>query len=293
VGGQTVGTLESVAVYDTGQPDRKAIYATLSLETLALGDRPRFGSTLIRQGASVPFETENYELDARIERVERELARSTTTVLVTDTVDADDAAAIAEGDQYIVAGQSVATVESVDAYGTGDPAQRQVYVGLALETVGYGELPRFGSTIIQKGASIPFQTEAYELDGQIQRIGTTEQPGTPTTVNATLEIDNVDPSFAESIRTGLTETSGDRTVARVTSVERENATVVLTSDDGQIYMREHPVNQDVTITVELAARTTDAGIRFKGDLLQQGSTIRLDLGTVTVEGELIGPIRDT
>ena len=291
VGGQTVATIESVAVYDTADPDQKDVYANATLQTLAIGERPQLGSTTVRQGATVPFVTNDYELDARIERLETGLERASTTVLVTDTLDVEDAAAIEEGDQYVVAGHPVATVESVDVYGTGDPDRREVYVGLSLSTLEYGELPRFGSTLIQRGATVPFETETYELAGEIRRIGTTDQPGTPTTGTVTLEIDNVEPSLADSIEPGMAEQSGDRIVAQITDVTRENATIVLTSDDGQIYQREHPINQDVTVTADLALRQTDAGIRFKGQLLQRGSTVRLDLGSVTISGEVVGPIQ--
>jgi hypothetical protein len=94
--------------------------------------------------------------------------------------------------------------------------------------------------------------------------------------------------MADGLRAGLAETSGNRTIARVTAVERRNASVVVTGDDGRIYEREHPIDEEVTLTVELAVRRTDAGVRFKGAPLQQGDTVVLDLGSATIEGVLIG-----
>ncbi|MFB6188651.1 MAG: DUF4330 family protein [Halapricum sp.] len=293
VGGQTVATVESAAIYDTGKPDRKQVFANVTLQTLQLGGQPQFGSTTVRSGASVPFRTDAYELNAQIQRVDQGLDQSSTQVLVSDTVSSEDAANITKGDQYVVAGHSIATVESVTSYGTNDPDQRTVYVGLTLDTLNYGELPQFGSTIVRQGAMIPFKTDEYELSGRVQRVGTTELPGTPITGNATIEIKNIKPSLADSIQSGMTDRSGGETIARITSVERDNATVILTSDSGQIYRREHPINQDVTITAELSLRRTAAGLRFKNRILQQGQTVRLDLGSLTVEGELVGPVRDT
>lgn len=293
VGGKTVATIQSAAIYDTGKPDRKRVFANVTLQTLQLGGQPQFGSTTVRPGASVPFRTDAYELNGRIQRVDQGLDRSSTQVLVSDTVSSEDAANITKGDQYVVAGHSIATVESVTTYGTNDPDQRAVYVGLKLQTLNYGELPQFGSTIVRQGATIPFKTDAYELAGQIQRVGTTELPGTPITGNATIEIRNIKPTLADSIQPGMTDRSGGDVIARITSVERDNATVILTSDSGQIYKREHPVNQDVTITAELSLRRTAAGLRFKNRILQQGQTVRLNLGSITVKGELVGPVRDT
>jgi len=292
VGGRTAATIESAAVYDTGDPDRKQVFANVTLQTLEVGDRPQFGETTVRQGSTIPFRTDAYDLDAQIERVGQGLEQSSTQVLVTDTINSDAAANISEGDQYVAGGRSIATVESVTTYGTGNPDRRDVYVGLTLETLDYGDLPRFGSTLVRQGATIPFQTDAYELSGRIERVGSTSLPGTPQTGNATIEIRNIEPSLADSIEPDLTDRSGDRVVAQITSVQRENATIVLTSDDGQIYQREHPINQDVTVTAELSLRQTAAGLRFKGQVLQQGRTIRLNLGSITVEGVLVSPIRE-
>lgn len=292
VGDQSVARIDSLAIYDTNATDRKEVYANVTLQTVQIGERPQFGSTIVHQGVSVPFQTADYDLDFRVDRVGQGLEMSSTQVLVTDTVSSDVAANITTGDRYIVAGQSIATVESATTYGTGDPDRRDVYLGLTLETLDHGELPRFGSAVVRRGATIPFNTAAYELDGRIQRVGTTELPGTPITGNATIEIRNIEPSLADNIEVGMTDRSGDQTLARIISVERENATVVLTSDDGQIYRREHPVNQDVTITVELALRETTAGLRFKGRILQQGQPIRLNLGSLTVEGVLVSPIHE-
>lgn len=287
VGEQQVATVESVAVYETDQPDQKEVYATLELETVSLGDRARFGSTILQQGTTVPFRTDEYELDATIQRLGSGIQLSETTVLARDTVSADDAESITVGNSYLVAGNTIAAVESVTRYGTGDPDRTEVYVGLTLETLGYSELPLFGSTFVREGATIPFSTDNYELAATVQRVGSTEQRGSPETRTATVAIQNVRPATADAINVGMADMRGGETIAEITAVQRENATVVLTSDDGQIYQREHPINQDVTITADLSVRETTTGVRFKGDSIQQGNQIRLDLGSVTVEGELL------
>ena len=76
-------------------------------------------------------------------------------------------------------------------------------------------------------------------------------------------------------------------IARLTDVERSESTVVLTSDDGNIYERTHPVNQDIQLTAELSVRETVTGATFKGQTLQRGRTVVLDLGTVTVEATVV------
>jgi hypothetical protein len=292
VGGRTVATIESATAYDTNESDRKQVFANVTLQTLEVGDQPQFGSTAVRQGTTIPFRTDTYELDGQIERVGQGLEKSSTQVLVTDTVSSDDAVNISEGDQYVVGNRPIATVESVTTYGTDTPDQRDVYVGLTIETLDYGELPRFGSSLVRQGATIPFVTDEYELNGRIQRVGSTSLPGTPLSGDARIEFRNIEPSLADSIEPGMTDRSGDRVLAQILTVERENATIVLTSDNGQIYQREHPINQDVTVTADLSLRQTASGLQFKGQTLQQGQTVRLNLGSVTVEGVLVGLARE-
>jgi len=38
----------------------------------------------------------------------------------------------------------------------------------------------------------------------------------------------------------MTESVNDRTVATLTDVERERSTVILVSEDGDVYERDHP-----------------------------------------------------
>ncbi|ELZ01811.1 DUF4330 family protein [Natrialba asiatica] len=107
-----------------------------------------------------------------------------------------------------------------------------------------------------------------------------------TTTVVDVELDNVDPNVADELAENMTETVRGETIATIESVEREPATVIIESDDGNIYEREHPRNERVTLTVEL--RTTEhereTGTRFRGERLGAGTTIALDLDTTTVSG---------
>jgi hypothetical protein len=125
---------------------------------------------------------------------------------------------------------------------------------------------------------VPFQTPEYDLSGTIQRVGATEQQGTATERTVTLQLTGVSPDLAAAIEPGATETTAGTTVAEITSVDRTASSVILTSDDGNIHDREHPVNQDLTLEATLSVRETTTGTTFKGETIQRGSTITLDLG---------------
>jgi len=284
VAGRTVATVKNVTAYDTDNPDRKRVYAGLSVQTLGYGEQLRFGTQAVEEGTTLPFRTQQYEFEGDILRLDTsDLQLTTEGVLVTDVVDVDVAQRIQGEDTYEVAGRTVATVENVAVYGTDDPDRKRVYVGLSVEALGYGELPLFGSdNPLREGSTLPFRTLAYEFTGDIVRLDGFQQPGQQTTRTVTLEMANVSPERADSVTAGLTETNAGQTFARVTNVNVTPAVITLTSESGDIFEREHPVNKDVTLTVELSVRESETGVRFKGRTIQEGNQVTLDLGVTTI-----------
>ncbi len=289
VAGQPVATIEDLAVYDTGNPDQKRVYVGLSTTTLGYGERPRFGPRTLQQGATISFRATSYEFAGEIVRDgTADLQTTTRDVVVTDVVDVSVADRLEEGVAYTVADEPVATVESVAVYGTDDPDRKRVYVGLSVEALGYSDELRFGANRpLREGTTLPFRTPSYEFQGEIVRVGTLTESGETAERTVTLQMANVPPERADSVEEGLTETSGDETVARVLDVQVEPAVITLTSESGDIFEREHPVNKDVTLTVELQVRELESGVRFKGRILQEGNEVILDLGTTTVRTTVV------
>lgn len=107
------------------------------------------------------------------------------------------------------------------------------------------------------------------------------------TVTATVKLADVSPEFADDIETGLTERQNGDVTARVVEKEEVPAVVVVTSDDGHIYAREHPRNKDIYLGVELRATNADEGLRFHDAPLQVGREVTLDLGIITVSGRIV------
>ncbi|WP_226010921.1 DUF4330 domain-containing protein [Halomicrobium salinisoli] len=237
-----------------------------------------------RLDRSLKIQTDSYAVSGTVQSTGggAELPTRSTPVLIERTATVETAAATEAGQTIDFAGRDVATIESVTSYRTGEPGQRRLAVGIELVTVGE-DRPRFGGQIVNEGATIPLTTTDHNLTGTVERVGATEPRGEATTREVTLEIDRASPELAAAIEEGDAERVDGRTVAEITGVERENATVVVTSDDGNVYLREHPVDQQVTITADLAVRETADGVLFRGQRIQRGSTVRLDLGDVTVE----------
>jgi hypothetical protein len=73
----------------------------------------------------------------------------------------------------------------------------------------------------------------------------------------------------------------------VTNVRTEPSEVVLTSQDGNISLREHPRNVNLYLTVELRARRTATGLDFHGQPIRLNDDVSLDLRIVTIRGSVI------
>ncbi|SDJ67835.1 DUF4330 family protein [Natronorubrum texcoconense] len=140
------------------------------------------------------------------------------------------------------------------------------------------------------GNEIQLNMGTYTTTGTVSDLGqegeTLSDAEATSTTRAAVELENVRPSVADGLGEGMTETMRGETVATVEDVESEPASVVLQSEDGNIYEREHPQNRDVTMVVELQTTETETGIEFRGERLGVGSSIVLNFDGMNVQGEV-------
>ena len=282
-----VATIESLQLYPG---DGSQVTATLGISArtrLESGDR-QFGGTPLTVGQSVPFRTSAYGFGGTVSQLDTATINITTTdAVIESTVSTNAADSIAVGDTYRVQGSPVVTVDSVQVYPTGNPAQKRLIVGTTLQTVTRDRTPEFAGTPVRLGSTVPVRTDTYDISGNVVRVGSQEPPGDLTETTVRLQLDNVPPEVANSVQTGMAETTDGTTFATITEKTATSATVVLTSDGGDIFRRQHPVNRDVSLTAELRTRTTDSGLTFHGRSLQENTPVILNLGTTTVEGTVI------
>ncbi|MFC7213485.1 DUF4330 family protein [Saliphagus sp. GCM10025334] len=248
----------------------------------------QFDGERLHVGQTVTIDTLEYTTEGEVRSVggeETTLPVNETELVLETTVPTATADEIAEGDTYRIAGDTVATVESVRTHVAGDN-RRRVVVGLTARTIDTGSGPAIGDQPVVLGSTIPVRTDAYELTGNVTRRGALEESGEETTVSVTATLDNVKPDVADGLEAGMTETERGETVATIDTVETEPASVILESEDGNIYERDHPRNLDLTLELELEGRETESGLRFHGEPLREGETIILDFGTVIVTVEV-------
>lgn len=275
-------TITDLHLTSAGGQTRAIAQVELTGETQ--GGTVQYNGAPPRLGRSLDIVTDRYKLSGTIRQIgeSQSLDGGQTELVLEDTMDATDAAAISPGDEIRIADRPTATVESVTRYGTERPDQTRVFVGLSIETVTMSGTPQYGTTALRRGASLSFDAGEYRLDGRVVTIGTTDEPGHSETRTVTLRFDGVDERVPARLRPGMSERVGGDTMATLTDIDVEPSTIVLTGDNATIKAHDHPTKRDVTITAELTVRETATDVQFKGKPLRAGGRVTLDLGTTTI-----------
>lgn len=240
-----------------------------------------------RRGDDLAFETSSYAVSGDVLRVAESgstLPVGSLPIRLETTLSPAIADAVAVGDTYRLADQQVATVTGVTTAPVENGTERNALLGMRLHTLNRSGSTYFGATPAKVGQSIGFETDQYALAGTVTRWGNASPAGTATTTTVVVSLSDVDPAVADGLSAGLTERRNGRTTARITDVRVTNATVVLTSDDGHIYEREHPENVNVELTLRLHTRATADGLRFHTRALREGTSVTLDFRTIAVDG---------
>lgn len=242
----------------------------------------------LRVGTDVRLEGDEYAVEGTVTGVDHDdpaLPVESTPLLLESTVDAETAAEIDVGDEIRHGAHALGTVATVSSYPIGDD-ERRVLVGVELSTLERAGAATVGGQPVTADAELAIHTAGYDLTGSVVETGTTEQPGEPTTTVAEVTLENVDPSVADRLEAGMTETERGETLATVQSVDSQPSEVVVESADGELRLQEHPRNVDLTLTVELQTRQTGTELRFNGESIREGETVALVFDSVTVQGEV-------
>ncbi|GAB3669375.1 DUF4330 family protein [Halopiger thermotolerans] len=244
-----------------------------------------FGGSEFASGHNISIQTGEYDVTGSIETVEdttTELQTNETEVLFEQTVNHETAEAIGVGDESQLGNETTATIDTASVYPLSN-GQYRVVAGATLETLATEDDPRYGSALVEPESKIAFSTGEYNLRPTIREVGTTDEPGEPTTTTVEIDLEKLGDREASQFEPGLTETAGGDTWATITNVDREPASVIVETENGELHERQHPTKYDVTLTVELQTRETDLGLQFKSQSFRNGDTIYLDFGVTTVE----------
>lgn len=241
-------------------------------------------------GDQISLPAAEYRVNGTVTALDAEtetLQTGETQVVISADVSPETAAAIDQGDTYELAGTNAGVVESVETYPIGERGTRRVVVGLTLQTRSVNNQTNFGERSVTLDDRIALDLDEYDLAGTVRHRGDATLPGERTTTTAVIAMEGVSPAVANATTVGLTERADGEVRARVVDRRVEASTVIVTSDDGEIYQREHPEQRDVYLTVELSTRQTETETYFHGQSLRQSDTISLDLQQVSVTGTVV------
>lgn len=288
ISGTPVGVIQSKYLLPGGDAGAQRLFLGIEFETIAREESQRFGDRSLNIGSPVSFRTTDYDVQGRI------IQHGTTEINTTEipvVIESEPPTSLINninvGDSYRLNDQTIATINSVSILPNGGQIDRRALIGMTLEAVERDGTLRFAGRQIKVGSTIPFSTDDYDITGQVIRLRDQQLPGHPTETTVVLKLSNIDPEFADGIRTGMTEMQGGTANARISEKRTEHAGVILKSEDGNIFEREHPRNKDVYLTVTLQTRETSSGLTFHARPLQEGIRITLDLGSITIDGAVI------
>ncbi|RXK47419.1 DUF4330 domain-containing protein [Halorientalis pallida] len=244
----------------------------------------------IRTGRSVTVVGDGYQTDAAVRSVDHNgsaFQTDTVAVSLTTEVDASTAAAVETGDRLTVGNRTLATVGSVVSIPTNEDERRRLRLGITLATRTVGGESEFADRALRVGSTIPLRTNHVEgLDGTIRAVGSLQPPGDPTDVTMTIAWEGVRPAVATALGPGTTESHRGGT-ARLVDVTTGPATVVVPTSDGELVVRDHPRDRDVTLTVRATGRASGSAIQFHDGPLTVGRQVTLEFDGVTIHGTLL------
>lgn len=244
----------------------------------------------LRRGSGLAIDTSEYDVRGEVLSMGESgdaLPTGTQSVLVRTSVDPAVAETVEAGDRYRLGSHTVATIDEAVVASGGTGANRSALLGLSLRTIRYSGNTYFGARQLLVGRTVGVDTARYSLESTVTRWDNGTTAWEPTTRTAVVKVADVRPEIADGIEAGMVERRGSATIASVEEVRSEPATIVLTSDDGNVYEREHPRNRDLYLTVELRVRSMDDGLEFRLDPLREGSDVRLDFRTIVVDGTVV------
>ncbi|AQL43247.1 hypothetical protein BV210_11190 [Halorientalis sp. IM1011] len=280
------GTVNVTDVHLTGAPDGQVnVFARIAYpEGTAVGGAP------LRAGRTVTVVGDDYQTEAAVESVgddQSTFRTEQTPVSVTTTVDAATAAAVDAGDRYSVGNHTLATVESVASLPTNGSDVRRLRLGVTLATRVVGSESQFADRTLRTGSRIPLRTNAVEgLNGTVETVGSHDSPGAPANVTMTVAWEGVRPEVADGVTAGL-EARHPGATARIVDVATSPARVVVPTDAGELVVRDHPRERDVTLTVDATARRSGSELRFHDRPLSDGRQVTLEFDSVTLRGTVL------
>ena len=149
-----------------------------------------------------------------------------------------------------------------------------------------GRIKLNGTHDIRVGDTFTMDTDAYTIEGTAHHLDATDAQLDLTERSVEMRIVTDNPDTINAISEGISLTERNPRLLTVQQLEIQSDEAVVTSEDGNIYRRDHPTRKDIRMIVDLQTIETTSGAAFRGKPLRVGRTISLDLGTTAVSGSI-------
>ncbi|MFC7041702.1 DUF4330 family protein [Halonotius sp. GCM10025705] len=149
-----------------------------------------------------------------------------------------------------------------------------------------GRIKLNGTHDIRVGDTFTMDTDAYTIEGTVHRLDATDEQLDLTERSVEMQVVTDNPDTINAISEGVPLTERNPRLLTVQQLKIQPDEAVVTSEDGNIYRRDHPTRKDIRMIVDIQTIETTSGAAFRGQPLRVGRTIDLDLGTTAVSGSV-------
>lgn len=274
-------TVTDVYVTASDENHTVIVRAAIEGERIERDDRAdvfEFAGERLRVGDHLELETAEYAADGQVTSLDRtgsELDVETTSVLLETTVSTATATEIQVGDTIDVGPHTIATVQNVRSYPIDDDRKR-VHVGVDVEALRSGGSLTFANRPLTIGSALSMSGDAYSIQGEIVRRGTTELHGEPESRYLTLDLGAQPAYIVDRVGEDDTMNVGDERLT-VTDVHASPAD----GDDGHLIVRTE-IDGRLVETLDRDERI----YQFAGEHLRIGDSLEIDVDDYVTEGQV-------
>ncbi len=185
---------------------------------------------------------------------------------------------------YDYFGNEIAKIERINSIVTSG-TNKIVDMDIVIKTKRIGGERYFQGQSIRLSNSLRFLTDDLLFSGVIVEVK--DEPTNSIPKEIKIKIYDIYPWLVDAMGVGDTELSQGKVNAEIIGIEIVPAEMIVETHTGEVYKRDHPVNKDVTLIVELQVEQRHDEYYFHNYKVKIGQEISLDLGDVEFTGMII------
>lgn len=290
--GKTIGIIDDLDIYkdkddSQGLFDMRTVILTLNITVQKKNNKIIFAGKELSIQSMVAFDIEDKHFTGTIFTFNNTKQMSILNL----TIETDQL--ISSPDELYVGrifrdylGKPIAEIKDVDSYNV-DDSFRRVQIILEVQTRNIGNNQYFRRQLLVEGFPLTTQDDAFGFTGKLVNIGDNNLELSQKTVK--VRIPEVRGWVSKKIKVGDIEmTSKGRVLASIVAKEVVPSLMVITSDVGNVYLKDNPLLNDIYLTITLTGEREGDNFFYKGKRIVDNAPFFMDLGTTQIQGTIIG-----